>query len=296
MHANPPADKPLTLTAPPRRSVAAGPRAIVEPPRLWERLDLAEVWARREMLWSLVHRDIVGHYKQSLLGLVWVMIQPLAYMLILTFAFGRLAKLPSGGLPYPVFVFTAMLPWQFFSASVSRSSTALVGNAGMITKVYFPRLILPLAATLSGVPDLLVSFAILLVMLWCYGLALPATVLLLPVFLIYAWLAATVMGLWLSPLHARFRDVGHVVPLLLQVWMFASPVAYARDLVGSGWRGVVYDLNPLTGIIQGCRWTVLRAPPPDPRTTLAAAAAVAVLLVAGLYFFKRMETVLADVI
>jgi lipopolysaccharide transport system permease protein len=277
------------------QNVAAARTITIKPASGWLALNVAELWDYRELLYLLIWRDLKVRYRQTVIGVAWVILQPLATTAIFAVIFGRLAKLPSEGVPYPVFIFAALLPWQMFSGAISRAAVSLVTNANLITKVYFPRLLVPLAAVLSGLVDLSVFLVILAGMLAWYRITPGWAVLLLPVLVAVAALAAVAIGIWLAALNVRYRDVQQTVPFLIQVWLLASPVAYSSSLVPAGiWR-VVYHLNPMAGVIQGFRWALLGQAPPDPLVWISFAA-IAVLLVGGLFYFRRLEDSFADVV
>jgi len=216
-------------------------------------------------------------------------------MVIFSLIFGRLAKLPSEGIPYPIFSYAALLPWQLFSGALTRAGTSLVGNANLLTKVYFPRLIIPLSAITAGLIDFVISFLVLLGLMFYYGIVPNWAILLLPFFVLFAVLAALGIGLWLSALNVQYRDVQHMIPFLVQVWMFASPVAYSAELIPKGFWRIVYGLNPLAGVIQGFRWALLNGKPPD-ELMIVSIIMVVMLLVSGLFYFKRVEKTFADVV
>ena len=258
-------------------------------------LDVAALWQYRELLYFLIWRDVKVRYKQSLIGAGWAIFQPVMTMAIFTLVFGHFAKIPSDGLPYSVFALTALLPWTYFSAALSRSGTGLVNNANLITKVYFPRLLIPLADVITPAVDFFFAFLVLLGLIAWFGIAPTWGVLALPLFFLLAMSTALAIGLWLSPLQARYRDVGHAIPFVTQFWMFASPVVYPVSLVPESLR-LVYSLNPMVGVIEGFRWGLLGKANPDFALMLVSAAVVLVLLAGGIVFFKRMERTLVDVI
>ena len=265
----------------------------IEPPRGWFELRLAEVWQYRELLYFFVWRDVKVRYKQTVIGIAWVVLQPLMTMGVFTLFFGRLAKLPSDGLPYPVFYFSALVPWTYFSTALQNCTSVVVDNQRVITKVYFPRLILPLSAVVSGLVDFAIGFVILVIFTFAYGLRPTLAALWLPVLLLLAVATALGVGLWMSALNALYRDVRYVIPFVIQFWMFASPVAYASTLVPARWRWL-YGLNPMAGVIDGFRWAITGHGQAPGLLLLASAVAVAVVLVGGLFFFNRMETSVAD--
>jgi lipopolysaccharide transport system permease protein len=268
---------------------------VIEPSRGFFDLDLASVWRYRELLYFLVWRDVKVRYKQTALGVAWAVLQPLLTMLIFTLLFGRVAKIPSDGLPYPLFAFSALLPWTYFSQAIARCSVNLVANAHLISKVYFPRLVLPLASVVMPIVDFALSFVILAIMMVYYGVAPTWGVVALPLFLALALLTALAAGLWLSAFNVRYRDVGHIIPFLVQVWMYASPVAYPLSVVPERFR-LLYSLNPMVGVIEGFRWALLGKESPDLVAISASVVVVLALLVGGVLYFKRVEDTFADVI
>jgi lipopolysaccharide transport system permease protein len=256
-------------------------------------LRLAEVWQYRELLYFFVWRDIKVRYKQTVFGVLWVVVQPLMTMGVFTVFFGRLAKLPSQGLPYPVFYFAALVPWAYFSSALSSCTHVLVNNQQVTTKVYFPRLVLPLAAVCSPFIDFCVGLIVMIVLTFSFGIRPPATVLLLPVLIVVAVLTALAVGLWTSALNALYRDVASIIPFAVQVWMIASPVAYPSSLVPQRWRAL-YGLNPMAGVIDGFRWALTgHGQPPGPMI-LVSGVMVMILLLGGLIFFQRMEGTVTD--
>jgi lipopolysaccharide transport system permease protein len=265
----------------------------IEPPSGLFELRLREVWAYRELLYFFVWRDVKIRYKQTAIGVLWVVLQPVLNMLVFTLFFGRLAKLPSDGLPYPVFYFAALVPWTYFSYALQMTTNVVVDNQRLITKVYFPRLILPISAALSGLVDFSIGFVVLAIFTVAYGIRPTLAALWLPALLLLAVFTALGVGLWMSALNALYRDVRYVVPFLVQVWMFASPVAYPSSLVPQRWRWL-YGLNPMAGVIDGFRWAITgHGVAPGP-LMLASASAVLVVLLGGLFFFQRMEGTVAD--
>jgi lipopolysaccharide transport system permease protein len=268
---------------------------VIKPSQGWVPLKLGELWQYRELLVFLVWRDTKVRYKQASLGVAWAVIQPLMTMVIFSVIFGELAKLPSENIPYPLFSYAALLPWQLFSGALTRSGSSLVGNATLLTKVYFPRLIIPLSTTIGGLVDFSISFLVLLGLMLFYGMAPTWAIFWLPLLVVFTLVTALSVGLWLSALNVEYRDVQHIIPFIIQAWMYASPVAYSAELIPSGpWR-FVYGLNPVAGIIQSFRWALLGASPPG-ELMLVSVGMVMILLVAGLYYFRRMEKVFADVV
>ena len=270
-------------------------RTRIEPPRAWPHLPLRETWNYRELLYFFVWRDIKVRYKQTIIGVLWVALQPLASMGVFTVFFGRLAKLPSDGLPYPVFYFAALVPWTYFASALSSATSVVVENQRIITKVYFPRLVLPLSSVCSSLVDFAITFAALILMVVGYGIRPGRRIVWLAIFLVLAVATALAVGLWLAALNALYRDVRYVTPFLVQFWMLASPVAYPSSLVPPKWQWV-YGLNPLAGVIEGFRWSLTgHGQPPGP-LLFTSSLAVFVLLVAGVLFFQKMEGVIADVV
>ena len=270
-------------------------RTVIGPRRRWFSLDLREVWAYRELLGLLAWRDVSVRYKQSLVGIGWAVIQPLMTMVVFTVIFGMFAKLPSDGIPYPVFSYCALLPWNYFARSLGGASDSLVGSSHLITKVYFPRLILPLSKVFAGLVDFAVAFVILLAMMVWYHMTPTAGLLLLPVFMLIAMLAALGVGLWLTALNVKYRDVAFVVPFLTQFWMYASPVAYSTSLIPQKWQWL-YGLNPMVGVIEGFRWALLGKAAPNAEMMLVSFAGICAILVSGLFYFRKMERTFADIV
>lgn len=258
-------------------------------------LKLKELWDCRELLYFLVWRDVKIRYSQTAIGAVWTIIQPVFTMVIFTVVFAEFAKMPSDGVPYPLFSFTALLPWSYFAKSLGNSTTSLVANANLLTKVYFPRLLLPISAVLSGMIDFAVSFLVLLALMIWFGFMPGWGVMALPLFLVLAMLTALSVGLWLSIINVRYRDVGQIVPFLIQLWLFASPVAYPLSVVPEKWR-LFYSFNPMTGVIEGFRWSLLGNAAPALLPIWIAVAMVLVLLFTGIIYFRQMEQTFADVV
>jgi lipopolysaccharide transport system permease protein len=276
-------------------SVTATPSVLIAPRKNWFDLDLRGIYEYRELLYFLAWRDVKVRYKQAAIGVGWVVLQPLMTMVVFTVIFGRFAKLPSDGLPYPIFTFTALLPWNYFAQAIAQSSTSVVRNSGLVTKVYFPRLIMPIASTIAPLIDFAVGFVVLLGMMAWYGVTPGWGLLALPLYLLLVLLTSLATCLFLSPLNVRYRDVEHAIPFLMQVWMYASPVVYSVRIVPEKWRAL-YSLNPMVGVIEGFRWALLGNGSPDFVVMAVSAVMVTVLLVAGLVFFRRMERTFADVI
>lgn len=267
----------------------------ITPPDRWWVLPFGELWEYRELLYFFVWRDIKVRYKQTAIGAAWAVLQPFLTMLVFSLFFGKLAHIPSEGLPYPIFYYSALLPWTYFATSLQNATNTIVDNQRVITKVYFPRLTLPLSSVLSGLVDFGVSFLMFAAMMLYYGIRPRAAMVWLPVFLLLAVLTALGVGLWLSALNAIYRDVKYVMPFLVQFWMFASPVAYPSSLVPVKWRWL-YGLNPMAGVIEGFRWSLAGSGEAPGRMLLFSALAVAVILLGGLAYFQKMETTVADVV
>ncbi len=265
----------------------------IEPPRGWFNLRLGELWAYRELLYFFVWRDVKVRYKQTAIGVVWVILQPLLTMFVATLFFGKLAKLPSQGLPYSVFCFAAVVPWSYFSNALTSATNVVVENQRVITKVYFPRLILPFSAVLSGLVDFSIAFVVLLIFTFAHGIRPTFTLLLLPFFLVLAILTALGVGLWLSALNALYRDVRYLIPFIVQFWTLASPVYYSSSMVPERYRWL-YGLNPMAGVIDGFRWCLTGTGRAPTTTLLASTVMVCIALLGGLIYFNRMEGSIAD--
>lgn len=279
------------------------PVTIIKPSRGWVSLRLDEVWQFRELFYFFIWRDIKVRYKQTVLGAAWAIIVPFMNMVVFSLFFGHLADMPSDDIPYPLWNFAALVPWQFFTNGVNNSANSLVTNANMIKKIFFPRLVLPTAAAVSGIVDFILAFLVLLLMVLGYhvfniagfSVSLTLNVLWLPLFLLLAVTTSLGVGLWLSAMNVQFRDVRHVVPFLVQFWLFATPIAYPSSLIPEAWR-VVYGLNPMAGVVEGFRWTLLNTPAPPGAMLAVSAVTSLVLLTSGAYYFRRMEKTFADVV
>lgn len=266
-----------------------------EPGGKWSALNLREVWEYRELLYFLVWRDIKVRYKQTVLGAAWAIIQPFFMMLVFSLFFGRLAGIQSDGVPYPVFVYCALLPWQLFAHALTESSNSLVANQNLISKVYFPRLLVPMAAVFTGLMDFCIAFGMLVLLMLYFQIVPGVAILTLPFFLLLALMAALGIGLWLSALNVQYRDVRYTLTFLVQFWLFATPVAYPSSLVPEKWRPL-YGLNPMAGVVEGFRWALLGKADPPSIMLAVSVAAVLLLLVSGLYYFRRMEKEFADIV
>jgi lipopolysaccharide transport system permease protein len=258
-------------------------------------LDLRELWAYKELLYFLSWRDIKIRYKQTVLGAAWAIIQPLFTMVIFSVIFGKLGKIPSDGVPYPVFAYAALVPWNLFSTGLAQSSESLVASASLLKKVYFPRLAIPISTVMAGVIDFCVAFSVLFLMMGYYSIAPSLKMIWLPALMLLTLTTALGAGLWLSALNVRYRDVRHTVPFLVQFWMFATPIAYPSSLLGDPWRAL-YGLNPMVGVVEGFRWTLLGTQTaPGPMIGISAAGAV-LMLAGGAFYFRRMERTFADTV
>jgi len=286
------ASPPTTLAD---REEAPLPITRIERSSGWVSLDLAEVWRYRELLYFLTWRDVVVRYKQTALGASWAIIQPVMTMAVFSVVFGRLSAIPSDGIPYPLFSFAALVPWTFFANGLSQSSNSLVGSANLIQKVYFPRLLIPAASVLGGAVDFLLAFLILLGMMAFYGVTPTVNLVWLPGLLLLAIAAALGVGLWLSALNVRFRDVRYVVPFITQFWLFATPIAYPSSLLEEPWR-TVYGLNPMAGVVEGVRWALLGTNTAPGGMIALSVLAASLILLGGAYYFRRMEKAFADIV
>lgn len=285
---------PATVTGSTRQHEAERrPAVTIEPTSGWSALNLRELWTYRDLLMILAGRDVKLRYKQTGLGITWVILQPLVAALIFTIMFGRFAKLPSDGHPYIVFVFSGVLIWNYFAQVLQRAGNSLITDARLITKVYFPRLAIPLASTFSALIDLLVALVVLAILMIAYGIAPTWRIAALPFFILLAAVTATGVSLWLSALNVRYRDFVHAMPFLLQVWMFASPVAYATTIVPEKYR-LLYSLNPAVAFIEGVRWSVLGSSSLRPGMVALTAVVSLAVFVAGAFFFRRVERGFAD--
>lgn len=271
------------------------PLHVITPPGSWPLPRIGELWEYRELVYFLVWREVKVRYKQTALGLAWAVIQPFFTMVVFSIFFGRLGKLPSDGLPYPLFAYSALLPWQLFAFALSESSNSVVTNQRLITKVYFPRLIIPLTSVCVGLADFAVAFGVLLAMMAYYGVAPGWAVVTIPLWTLLTVVTALGVGLWLSALNVKYRDIRYTIPFLTQIWMFASPVAYSSSIIPEQWRAL-YAMNPMVGVVEGFRWALLGQGGSPSLTVPVSAAAVLIVLVGGLFFFRRMERTFADVI
>lgn len=270
-------------------------RIRIEPSKGWIPLRLSELWEYRELMVFIAWRDIQVRYKQTLLGVTWAIIQPVLTMVVFSIFFGKLAKMPSDGLPYPIFAFAALVPWTFFVNGLTHSASSLVGAQNLIKKVYFPRMIMPIASVIGGLVDLLIALTILVLMMVGYGMVPTANVVWLPAFLLLTIITSLGTGFWLSALNVEYRDVRYIVPFLTQFWMYATPIAYPSSLLSEPWR-TLYGLNPMAGVVEGFRWALLGSGSAPGPMLIASTAVGFALLFSGAYYFRRMERNFADVV
>lgn len=270
------------------------PLVVIQPTKNWVALNLSDLWHYRDLLYILTERDIKVRYKQTILGALWAIIQPLFTMLIFTIFFGRLAGMPSDGIPYPIFAYAGLLPWTFFANAVNNSGNSLIGNSNLITKVYFPRMIIPMASVGSGLVDFAIAFILLIVLMFYYGIGLTANILLLPFLVILTTTLAIGFGMWMSALNVKYRDIRHALPFLLQIGMFVTPIIYPASLLGDKWRWVM-ALNPMTGQIEAYRSAIFGLPVDWFSLGISSVMTVAILIYAA-YNFKRMEKQFADIV
>jgi lipopolysaccharide transport system permease protein len=268
---------------------------LIEPSKGWFHLELSDLWRYRELLYFLTWRDIKVRYKQTALGAAWAVLQPLLTMVVFSIIFGRLAQLPSEGIPYPVFTFTALLPWQLFAFALNQSSASLVADQNLIKKIYFPRLIIPVSSVMAGLLDFIIAFGVLLVLMFAFGIPLTSRLLAVPFMVLLALATAMAVGLWLSALNVKYRDVRYTLPFLTQVWLFATPIAYSSTLIPERWQ-LLYSLNPMTGVVEGFRWAILGKESAVGGMILVSTIMVVLLLVGGLVYFKHMEDEFADIV
>ena len=274
---------------------SVAPVTIIRPSQGWISLNLRDLWEYRELLYFLTWRDIKVRYKQTVMGATWAIIQPFFTMVVFSLFFGRLAKMPSDDIPYPIFSYAALVPWTFFANGLSQSSASLVGSANLIKKVYFPRLVIPISAVISGGVDFILAFIVLLGMMLFYGIVPTGAIVWLPLLLLLALVTSLGVGLWLTAMNVQFRDVRYAVPFLVQAWMFATPIAYPSSLLDEPWR-TLYGINPMAGVVEGFRWALLGTETaPGPIVIVSALVAVG-LLVSGAFYFRRMEKTFADVV
>ena len=277
-----------------QNSVDEVPITIIQPITGWMPIDLKDLWTNRELIYTFASRDIKVRYKQTALGAGWAIIQPLFTMVIFTIIFGGFAKIPSEGLPYPLFSYSALLPWTLFAEGITRSTSSMITNSNIMTKVYFPRLVMPISGIISPVMDFAVAFIILVGMILYYGFVPTINIVWLPAFILLALATSLGVGLWLSALNVQYRDFQYTIPFIIQLWLYSSPVVYASSLVPDKYK-LIYGLNPMAGVIEGFRWALLGTEPPS-SMIFVSVLMVAVILISGAYYFKRMEKTFADVV
>jgi lipopolysaccharide transport system permease protein len=288
-------EEAITVEATSGLTLSEAPVVRIRPSQGWQHLNLKELWQHRELLYFLSWRDVKVRYKQTLLGAAWAIIQPFMTMVVFSFFFGKLAKMPSDGIPYPLFAYTALVPWMFFSNGLTQSSNSLVQNANMLKKIYFPRLIIPIATIGSGALDFLVAFAVLLLMMVYYGTVPTANIVWMPFLFLLEIVTALGVGLWLSAMNVQFRDVRYLIPFLTQFWMFATPIAYPSSLLTEPWR-TFYGLNPMVGVVEGFRWALLGTQTAPGPILIVSVLTALIVLVTGLLYFRRMEKTFSDIV
>jgi homopolymeric O-antigen transport system permease protein len=286
---------PVAATEPPEATQRVDRVITIRPAPRWPHLDVRELWHYRELLGTLIWRDVAVRYKQTSIGVAWAILQPFLTMVVFTFVFGRFANFPSKGVPYPIFTYSALLPWTFFASAVGLASASVVSNKGLVTKVYFPRVLLPLASVSVPIVDFLLAFIVLVAMMFWFQVWPSPALVLAPLFLAMAFVAALGVSLFLTALNVRYRDVPYAIPFLMQIWLFLSGVVYAINALPEKWQWVL-ALNPMTAVIAGFQWGVLGTSPPDLGKTLVSVAATAVFFVVGLWYFRRSEPRFADTI
>ncbi len=288
-----PQNKPKTRNNKPSKSQV--PEIIIEPSSGWVALKLKELWEYRELLYFFVWRDIKVRYKQTVLGAAWAIIQPFFTMIVFSLFFGRLAKMPSDGIPYPIWNFAALVPWQLFANGLGQSSNSLITNANMIKKIYFPRLSMPIAAVIAGVVDFILAFVMLLLMMLYYGAVPTINVIWLPAFFLLALVTSLGVGLWLSAMNVQFRDIRYTIPFITQFWFFATPITYPSSLLSEPWR-TIYGINPMVGVVEGFRWALLGTDTAPGSMIIVSSLTALILLFSGAFYFRRMEKTFADVV
>ena len=279
----------------PTMAISSPQVVVIKPSKGWVSLNLRSLWEYRELLYFLTWRDIKVRYKQTALGAVWAILQPMATMLIFSLFFGRLVKVPSDGIPYPIFAFAALVPWTFFANGLNQSSNSLIASANLLKKVYFPRLAIPIATVLAGVIDFILAFVVLLLLIAYYRITPTINIVWTPLFLALAFVTSLGVGLWMSALNVKYRDVRYVVPFLIQIWLFATPVAYPSSLLSQPWR-TIYGLNPMVGVVEGFRWALLGTNTAPGLMVAASGVAALLILISGAFYFRYMEKTFADVV
>ncbi|CAG0974314.1 Teichoic acid translocation permease protein TagG [Anaerolineae bacterium] len=272
------------------------PYLHIKPSKGWVSLQLRELWKYRELLYFLTWRDIKVRYKQTVIGAAWAILQPVMTMIVFSIFFGGLAKMPSDGVPYPIFSYAGLVPWTFFAYGLGQASNSLVGSSNLIKKIYFPRLIIPLSSVMSGVLDFLLAFAVLIIMMLMFGIVPTVNVIWLPLLVLLAMVTSLGVGLWLSALNVEFRDIRYIIPFLTQFWMFLTPIAYPASLIENPTIRALYGLNPMTGVVEGFRWALLGTDTAPGGVILVSSTAAVLLLISGAFYFRRMEKNFADVV
>jgi lipopolysaccharide transport system permease protein len=286
---------PIPSTAQSLATASSRQRIILRPRTGWQPVNLKELWNYRELLFILAMRDVKVRYKQAALGIAWAVLQPFLTMLVFWIFFAKYAGIPTDPFPPPLLFFCKLLPWQLFASSLTQAGNSLVGNQNLITKIYFPRLVIPISAVVTGLIDFAIAFVMLLLMMLWFQWPIGLHVLAMPLFVLMAFVAALAVGLWLSALNVEFRDVRYVLPFLTQFWMFITPVIYMAETIPAGWKRTLMGLNPMSGVVEGFRWAMLGGNPPD-AILWVSIATILVLLVTGLLYFRRMEKSFADIV
>lgn len=272
------------------------PVVCLQPTKGWATLGLKDLWEYRELLYFLAWRDVKIRYKQTILGGLWAIAQPFLTMVVFSLFFGRLAKMPSDGIPYPIFSYAALVPWTFFSTGITKASNSLVGSSNLLKKVYFPRLAMPIASVIAGLVDLALALLVLVLMMLYFGIIPTMNVLWTPVLTLLALAACLGVSFWLAAMNVQFRDVRYTVPFIVQTWMFATPIAYPSSLIGDPFWQLVYALNPMVGVVEGFRWALLGTQTAPVAMIAVSGVAALLMLMSGAYYFRRMERVFADVV
>ncbi len=270
-------------------------RTVIKPSSGWRQLNLAELWRYRELVYFLIWRDVKVRYKQTFLGAAWAIIQPFMTMVVFSIFFGALAKIPTDGIPYPIFSYTALLPWQLFETGISKSGASLVSGRNLLTKVYFPRLAIPLAPVVAALVDFALAFVVLIVMMIYYGYSPTGAVWTLPLFLLLAMVTALGAGFWLSAMNVWYRDIGYIIPFFSRIWFYLTPITYAASIVPEEFR-ILYALNPMVGVVEGFRWAMLGLGEPPSAQILVSVVISLVMMISGAFYFRRMERTFADVV
>jgi lipopolysaccharide transport system permease protein len=269
---------------------------VIKPVKGWVPLNLRDLWLYRELVYFLTWRDLKVRYKQSVLGVIWAILKPTMTMIVFTIFFGNFAKIPSDGVPYPIFSYTGLLPWEFFAAALTVSSRSMLTSGGMVSKIYFPRIIVPLSSVMANLVDFLIAFVILIGMMFFYKIPLTINVLWLPAFILLAMITAIGVGLWFSALLVMYRDINYLLPFITQLWMFISPVVYSSSMIPEKWRWL-YSINPMSGVVEGFRWAMLGTQQSISGGMIAISSAIALFIfISGMFFFRRMERIFADMI